>query len=50
MLGWGQDDGNYLRFDVIASPESVSGAPVPTAGITGNAYPAPCANTKEGPR
>jgi hypothetical protein len=50
MLAWGQQGGNYLRFDVIASPESVSGAPTPTAGVHGSPYPAPCEKTKEGPR
>lgn len=46
ILAWGDQTGNFLRFIVIGSPESVGGqesrgilAPVPQ----GNPYPAPCA-------
>lgn len=50
MLAWGQDGGNYLRFNVVGSPESVSGTPTQGETIRDNPYPAPCAKTKEGPR
>ena len=50
MLAWGQDGGNYLRFDAIVNAESLSGAATPGPFIRGTPYPAPCVKTKEGPR
>jgi ABC-type transporter Mla subunit MlaD len=54
MFGWGQKGGNYLRFNVVASTESLTGytqegAPG-LAPIRSTPYPEPCQKSKKGPR
>lgn len=52
MLAFGNTAGNFLRFNVIASTESIGGTTAASRlpGTTTNAYPAPCVAGSEGRR